>query len=753
MRSTTHASPDDIDITSIWGALKRSGKSLILVSLFTGGATYAVLSMMAPRYLSEAQLTVMAKGAANPFSSPKVDMASPDSLGVRMDKEAVNTHVRGLMSPDLMNKIATELKLNTMPEFNSALGSSDKIDALLRVAGLSGPRPGESERDRVLGAFSKRLEVYSPKESRFIGIRFSSSDPGLAAEVANRLAESYRASLAKQTVDETDSVQKALEPKIERLREEVSQAQAAVERFKSEKDLFKGGAQKTGLNEQQLGDLTTELTKTKALRSEAESRARSAREMMKSGTADALPDVQKSPLIQALVQQRVRLEREISELSATLLPAHPRMRQLQADLGGLKRQLNGEVSKLVDSLEKEAKVSAMREASIAKSLDEIKSQVTATSGDEVELRQLEDISKSKRSELERLQAQYEANKVKADSGVVPVEAQIISRASASSVPVFPKKLPYTALVMLATALFGMAWIITRALLNGARAHANGNHPMRRASDYAAAGAAPAATAAAASASRAVRDVPRTPASEARPQPEYPEPAAATAADTGVAEIATIAKLARHIRAHSPEKGGFRTLIAGATNGIDASYEALSLADDLVREGLQTIVIDWSLDEGGFARKIGLDVKPGFNDLVMGDASFEDVIRSMPDGQVHLIASGSALSGMPAESALDPEKLNLLLDALDEAYEQIIVVATEADARILFEAIQGRFDAGVIVAEAKRTNSVLQDPPGTFLGFEVTDITLVRFTRAEGKPQGSQRIIRRGLGGDNEMRPL
>lgn len=753
MRSTSHASPDDIDITSIWGALKRSGKSLILASLLTGGATYAVLSMMAPRFSSEAQLTVMAKGTANPFSSPKVDMASPDSLGVRMDKEAVNTHVRGLMSPDLISKIATELKLNTMPEFNSALGSSDKIDALLRVAGLSGPRPGESERDRVLGAFSKRLEVYSPKESRFIGIRFTSSDAQLAADVANRLAESYRASLAQQTVDETDSVQKALEPKVERLREEVSQAQAAVERFKSAKDLFKGGAQKTGLNEQQLGDLTTELTRTKALRSEADSRARSAREMMKLGTADALPDVQKSPLIQALVQQRVRLEREISELSATLLPAHPRMRQLHADLDGLKRQLNGEVAKLVDSLEKEAKVAAMREASIAKSLDEIKSQVSATSADEVELRQLEDISKSKRAELERLQAQYEANKVKADSGVVPVEAQIISRASASSVPFFPKKLPFTALVMLATALFGMAWVITRALLNGARVNTNGRHPLRRASDYPAAVAEPVATAAVASASRDVRDLPRVPVFERRPEPVHSEPAPEAASDSDVAEIATIAKLARHIRAHSPDKGGFRTLIAGATSGIDASYEALSLADDLVREGLQTIVIDWSLDEDGFARKIGLDVKPGFNDLVMGDASFEDVIRSLPDGKVHLIASGSSLGGMPVETALDPDKLNLLLDALDEAYDQIIVVATEPDARILFEAIQGRFDAGVTVAEAKRTTAVLQDPPGTFLGFEVTDITLVRFTRADVKPQGTQRIVRRGIGSDSELRPV
>jgi succinoglycan biosynthesis transport protein ExoP len=92
-----------------------------------------------------------------------------------------------------------------------------------------------------------------------------------------------------------------------------------------------------------------------------------------------------------------------------------------------------------------------------------------------------------------------------------------------------------------------------------------------------------------------------------------------------------------------------------------------------------------------------------------------------------------------------------LDALDEAYEQIIVVAKLADARALFEAIQGRFDAGVMVNAVARTTAVLQDPPGTFLGFEVTDITLVRYNRLDDNPQGTQRIVRRGLPGGTEAR--
>ena len=64
------------------------------------------------------------------------------------------------------------------------------------------------------------------------------------------------------------------------------------------------------------------------------------------GNAESLPDVQKSPLIQNLVQQRVRLQRQLSELSATLLPAHPRMRQIRADLDGLERQIKSDHQRL-----------------------------------------------------------------------------------------------------------------------------------------------------------------------------------------------------------------------------------------------------------------------------------------------------------------------------------------------------------------------------------------------------------------------
>lgn len=748
MRPTPHASPDDIDITSIWGSLRRSGRSLIFACLLTGGVTYAVLSMMAPQYASEAQLTVAVKNASNPFIDSKEGSRGSDSVNVLVDPAAVNTHVRALKSPELAHRVADELKLSTMREFNSALGSADRIDALLRAVGLSGPRPGESEQDRVLNSFFKRLEVYAAKESRFIGVRFTSSDSALAAEIANHVASAYRTSLAEKTVDEIDQVQKVMEEKIERLSKDVSEAQFAVEQFKGENDLFRGGQFKIGLPEQQLGELTAELTRAKASRSEIEARARSARDLMNAGTADALPDAQKSPLIQALVQQRVRLAREISELSASLLPAHPRMRQMNADLDGLKKQLQGEISKLVESLEKEAKVAVLREESISRSLDEIKSEETKRSGGRVELHRLEDVAKSKQNELERSLTDLEEAKLKTRTRVVPVEVKILSKAMPSSVPVFPKKVPMTALVALATLLFGTAWVVTRALLSGARAHAGDAYPMRRATDG------------------EFREISRSDVLAGGTVLSY-EPSGRLLASAdgsanasereihadsaGVAEIASVQRLARHIHSQAAHAGGVRTLITSTSDTIESSVEGLALAEELAREGQQTIVIDWSMDETGFCRSIGLAPTPGFNDLARGEASFEDVIHSLPGGQVHIVPSGASFDGHEVDRALDPETLNLLLDALDEAYEQIIVVARPADARSLFEAIQGRFDVGVTVDNGPRSTAALRDPPSTFLGFEVADIALVRFRRADDGAAGSQRIRRRGVPGGAEAR--
>lgn len=717
------ASPDAIEMPSVLGALKKSLPKLVFLSAALGGLTFGVLSMMAPKYQSEAQLEITAKGSAGMAGDPKAAAAGPDTVSIRVDKEAINTHVRALQSTDLLAKVADDLKLIEKPEFNSSLGPVDAIDGVLRIIGIGGPRAGENDRDRVLTSLRNQLEIYTAKETRFIGIRATATGPELAAAIANKVADLYRSALANQTVTEIDDQQKVMQAKIEKLTPEIAVMETEVERYRGEINSFKGGTQNTGLNEQQLSELTAELTRASATRGEAEARSKSAREMMKAGSADALPDVQKSPLIQNLVQQRVRIERQISELSASLLPGHPRMRQLQGDLSGLKTQLNGEIAKLVDSLDKEAKVAQGREDSIKKSLSELKSKVVTNAPEEAKLRQLEASTKAKRTELESLQGQLEANRKKLDTRAQPVEAQMISRAQAWSVPVFPKKLPLSGLVSLATLLFGTAWSVTRALFAGARSSGTGqarrDSAGRRATDR------------------------KDPELSAAPVLHDSYAPAQNATASGVVSktelVTSMQSLASRIKSQHAGPAGHRTLVTGETASVAAGPEAIELAKALSEDGAQVILVDWSPSGEGISALAGAGGGTGLSELLLGEVSFEDVVKRVTSSPVHFISCGRSLD--KAGPDIDPDQLNLVLDALDEAYDHIVVYGRHEDARLLFEVIQGRFDAGVLVSGDRKRVNVLQDPPGTFLGFEVADIDVIRFERANIAPATNQRIQR------------
>jgi polysaccharide biosynthesis transport protein len=724
MRASNTVSPDNIDPATLWSSIMRALPRLLLWTLAAFAVTFGILSLMAPRFQSEAQLTIDAKVTGNPFSDPKQQAQGGESTTSRMDKEAINTHIRSLQSPSLAAKIVADLKLTETVEFNSALGDIDAMGKALRMLGVGGPRPGQTDQDRVIEAYFSRLEVYSARESRQIGVRFTSADPQLAAQVANAVAETYRQQLAGRQVEETKDVQDALSPKIEALTKEVAAADVAVEKFRGQADAFNTGIANQTQSQQQLGELTNELSKLQALRSENEARAKSGQEMLRGGSGEALPDVQKSPLIQNLVQQRVRAERQLAELSATLLSGHPRMQQLNADLAGLKKQITAEVSKIVDGLSKEARVSAERETSVKKRLADLKATVVTAGPDEAKLKMMVADAKSKREELERLQTQFNVNKARADSKVVPVEAKILSAASPSSVPVFPKKMPWAALAALATFILGLAITILKAAAGGARsaggAPSGGTSTRRNVVEQRLPVGRPVMAAAATAGAMGAAAVAQ--AEVPVVQPEEP-----SLDDDGVLRFDSSDTLVAHVVSRTPARGGYRTLIAGDNDGIDGSQAAVSLVEGLARAGQAVVLVEWNNREQPVAEGFGSEGLPGIAELVSGAASFEDVIVTVPGSDAHFIPAGQGLGELAA--TLDPDQLNLVLDALDEAYAHIVVVGDNSSARVLFEVIQGRFDAGILVGDSSVGSSVLSDPAGTFLGFEVADIELLRFEAA------------------------
>ena len=735
MRSHSQASPDDIDISSLWAVMKKNATKIVTTSAVMGLGTLGILMLIPSKYTSEAKIEIGGPGITDPFGQKSNTNQAPDTVTIKVDKEAVASQVQVLQSPNLANRLMKELQLSAKPEFNSEL-SQGVGSGVMRLAGLAGPREGETEEERVLMAYFKALRVFQVKDTRIITVEFSATDTDLAAKAANRLVELYQDELRTRQTSTGQAAEKWLKPQIEKLEKEAAEAEAEVERFSRQADIFQGkdpgsANGRGGLDEQRLTELTTEVTKVQAARSEAESRARTARELMQRGSVDAIPEVQKSPVIQALIAQRTRAEREKAEADTSLLSGHPRMKQLNANVADLRRQVTKEATTIVDGLEREAKGLALREELAAKSLNEMKSRVGSKSGDNVKLATLKSQSKSKRSEFESLQDKYEKAKIVGNRETAAIEAVIVSTARPSSVPSSPKRAMLSSLAAAAGLILGFALVILKELFAGSRRGGPmqmgtgqmgaGQRPGMSEPAFASSGMTPQMSPATARGSRSPAAAPA--ATVAQPSVAMPPAAASPSADS-----AAIDAIAQRLIGNAQAQGGYRTVITGSTAAVVTHEEALDLATALSASGKQVALVDWSLNGRGLSQSLDLAASPGLMDLLDGSASFEDVIRRLPDVDVHVVPCGSA---KPSAKDLNPDRINLVLDALDEAYDHIVVTGEHGLIRDLFLTIQGRFDAGVVIADPRYPAAAGEAGDGIFLGFQVTEIDVLRIDRAGG----------------------
>ena len=127
--------------------------------------------------------------------------------------------------------------------------------------------------ERVLAAYYDRLTAFAIDKSRVITIEFQSADPELAARVANLIAEKYLSfqQVAKQ--DQARSAGQWLSGELEKLRSKVSEAEAKVEDYRAKSNLFVG-SNNTSLVNQQLTELSSQVSAARAQKADAEARAR-----------------------------------------------------------------------------------------------------------------------------------------------------------------------------------------------------------------------------------------------------------------------------------------------------------------------------------------------------------------------------------------------------------------------------------------------------------------------------------------------
>jgi uncharacterized protein involved in exopolysaccharide biosynthesis len=623
----------DLDLRALGQALVRKRGWIIVPTVLVAVLSITAVNLITPRYKSEARILI--DGRENVFLRPNGERNDEQRAG--LDAEAVTSQVQLLLSRDLAREIIKKNKLAERPEFDPVLQGLSPLKSLLALFGIGRDPFSLTPEERVLDAYFDRYTAYAVDKSRVIVIEFQSRDPELAARVANSIAEGYLVLQQGARQDQAKSASQWLSGEIDNLRKKVSEAESRVEDFRSKSSLFVG-TNNTTLSNQQMGELNTQLNNARALKSDAESKARLIREMLQSGKPIEASEVLNSELTRRLSEQRVTLRAQLAEQSSTLLDGHPRIKELKAQLADLDRQLREEASKISRSLDNDSRIAGGRVEGLSASLEQLKKQATSTNGQDVQLRALEREAKAQRDLLESYLAKYREANTRENIDAAPADGRIISRASVSNTPAYPKKLPIVLIATLATLMLSAGAIVTGELLRMT---------------------APRAAAAFGSSTASVR----APAAEV---PAFGEPDPDTAP-----EPAEIEQLADHLRAAGD--AARKVTILGTASSESITLTALTLAR-LIAHSARVVMVDLSKSSPAIPAVSVDPAAPGLAELMLGEASFSQVITKDRLSRVHLVSAGRPGSD---RALLQSPRLTLAIDALLRVYDHVLLDAGTA----------------------------------------------------------------------------
>jgi succinoglycan biosynthesis transport protein ExoP len=638
------AMPGDLDLRLVWNALLRKKAWIIVPTAIAAAVSFAAVNVITPRYKSEARILV--DGRENVFLRPNAERAEERR---ELDPEAITSQVQVVLSRDLAREIIRKNKLNERPEFDPVLRGMSPLRAILALLGVGRDPLKMSAEERVLESYYERLTAYAIDKSRVIAVEFQSSDPDLAARVANSIAEGYLAMQQSAKQDQARSAGQWLAGEIDSLRKKVNDAEARVEDFRGKASLFIG-TNNTSLSNQQMGEINTQLSNARAQKSDAESKARLIRGMLQTGQPIEASEVLNSELVRRLGEQRVTLRAQLAEQSSTLLDGHPRIKELRAQIGDLDRQIRDEASKISRSLENDAKIAGARAESMSASLEQVKKQAVSTNGQDVQLRALEREAKAQRDLLETYLAKFREATTRESLETGPTDARIISRALVSNIPAFPKKMPIVLIATLATLMLSAGAIVTGELLNMTVPRAPGTVAV-----------APVMSSDPVIVPTAAVAPVKAPALRVNDS----EPVLA-------ASVSDLERIVGELRGQGD--AARKVTVMGVSQPASTSLTALALARLLARDA-SVVLVDVSMASATIKAVMTDPSAPGLTDLAQGSASFGQIIGKDRMSNVQIVGAGT---GRVDAAMRQSPRVTMTVDALMRVYDHVVLDAGTLD---------------------------------------------------------------------------
>ncbi|MBE0660349.1 MAG: polysaccharide biosynthesis tyrosine autokinase [Bryobacteraceae bacterium] len=617
--------------------LRRHMWAIAAFVLIVCFATAVVSFRLTPVYESTATLYVDRQEARG-----IVGQESQAQTYSNLDAESfLASQIRLLQSDSVVRPVAQRYNLlEREQQFNRAEDSSDRVT-----------------RAKDAPIVLKQLRIARPPNTYLLQVSYRSTDPQLAADVANQIAQSYIEHTYNIRIRSSQSLSKFMEKQIEELRAKMESSSSRLASLERELNVI-NPEEKTNILSARLLQLNTEYTRAQADRVTAEAQLNQAA----SGSLEVAQVSSQGDAIKRLIERRDEVSERFAEAKSHYGVNHPEYRKLQAQFRELERQVDATRLNALKRVEVQFNEARAREQMLEKSVAETKAEY-----DKLNLRSFEyqrakreaDADKNLYDELNRKIREAGIN-----AGFQNNMVRIADTARPGWKPVFPKIPLNLALAFLFSTLlaFGVA-ILTDTMDNTIRDPEQVSRTLRTHI----VGTLP-----------SVKNPKELTLSNSIPLPAPPDSAASAVLVTKPRErqLSTYDEAIRTIRNSillTDFDRRLRTLLfTSATASEGKSTTAGHLASAHAEQKKRTLLIDCDLRRPSQHKLFGLPLSTGLSNVLNGETNWRAaIIESEANPNLHIITAGP-----PSRRAADliGTLLGPIMEEMARDYDLVILDA-------------------------------------------------------------------------------
>lgn len=722
-RSQAYSGSDEVDLSTVWGILRRRRSSIIgtlVVVLLLGGA---FVWLKTPEWRASTLIRVA--------ESERSNVALLDVLARLQEGSEIETEMRILRTRPIAEAVTDQLDLNLVVErpsdvpravlfdFVSADTTTPEAQYVISRLGaggyrleseeISGPAveinfsagqtveiPGvtfrlntdawsETAREAFRGPvrirtipfqeavqiLDERLSVERPdREANLIEVAYQGTDRDLVRQIPNAVAQTFIRQRQEVQKTEVRSTVAFLQEQSEVLRGELEAAELELQNFRESRQIVALGTEAEA-QVQRLAELQTESTQLDAERTALRNLIQ---QIDSSGSPDyrrlaAFPTFLNNPAIADILQALTTTDRSRTELLVRTTPLHPdvvsldrQIQELEGQLGSIGRNYLAALNDQLGSLD-----AVLRR--FVSELEEIPEK-------EIQFARLERRTRLL-SELYTI-LQTRLKEAEVAEAVEDPAVRVVETAILPDEPVSPRVAPTMLLALLLGVLLGIGIGLLREYLDS-RIHSGDNLETLF----------------------GLPTIARIPklaldnGQESRPDVLVTQTAGKS---VGAEAFRTLRTNVRFVRAGA---GAREMVVTSPGPGEGKSFTAANLATSLAQQGHKTLLIDADLRKSVQHLQFSLDRQPGLSELLTGQASLSEVAYRTSVERLEVIPGGVSPPN-PAE-LLGGSSMEALLTSARSQYDAIVLDSPPMLAVTDAAVLGPKVDGVILVVRAEHTH--------------------------------------------------